>query len=93
MFAGAWSTPSPSAVKPVVWECFRLFGAERESTHGCEECARARSGSRYARLLGGAVRAGAAGFSSSCCLDAISPRTILCQTKHYDFAELNNPDK
>lgn len=30
MFAAARSTPSPSAAKPVVWECFRLFGAERD---------------------------------------------------------------
>lgn len=67
MFAAALSTPSLCAVKPVVTECFRLFEAERlgrgsrwqSLLHGCEECARVRSRSRYARLLRGAVLAGA----------------------------------
>lgn len=101
MFAAALSTPSLCAVKPVVTECFRLFEAERlgrgsrwqSLLHGCEECARVRSRSRYARLLRGAVLAGAP--LAFLPLPAIfSPRNIFCQTnKHYDFAELNNTDK
>lgn len=58
--------PTLSVVKPVVTECFRSFEAERlgggsrwQSLRGCEECARVRSVSRYARLLRGAVLAGA----------------------------------
>lgn len=90
MFAAARSTPSPSAVKPVVWECFRLFGAERDVKN-----ALALVRAPVSRVSSeGQCALGLLAFLPPAALHAFSTRNILCQTnKHYDFAELNNPDK